>query len=84
MYKASRRKGEEGENDEVDERWRERAKRVGVGEEARSQKTEGKTEGQREREERRSDRKRERESGNGERVAPLQESEWTLPPGMFF
>jgi len=41
-----------------------RAKGVGVGKEAKSQKTEGKTEGQREHEERR-ERKGERESVGG-------------------
>lgn len=62
-----REKGEQGKVDE-----RRRAKGVGVGEEAKSQKTEGKTEGHREHEER-SKRKRERESGNGEGCAAARE-----------
>jgi len=75
------------ENGEV-ERRRRRANRIGVGEETKSQKTEGKTEGREyestRKEEKNEKRMEEKERVETERVALLQESEWTLPPGMFF
>lgn len=70
---GGQRKGEEGENSEVDgKRRRERAKRVEVGEEAKSQKTEGKTEGQREYDESTTREEEEKERVETERVALLQ------------